>query len=721
MLQFFVKVVITLTIAFAILCTSCAKAQPLFGIAEDPADRAIWSSPGRLTLSFAQDGTDIAGHDSELFSAFEHLLTDQEIEDTLIRAFQQWAQLSSINVGLVDDDPEIPFGTSGPTQTDFLVGDIRVGAVPMAGDVFAVAVPQNELLSGGWSGTILFNSLAQFDSAEQFFAVALHEAGHVLGLEHSLNRDSVMHPTALNVKFTAQDIEEIQALYGSRILDPHDIGGHSNDNIANATEIRNNGSIDGVVPTIAFGDISGESDIDYFVAEVNSGYSDSITFRLINREISVADLRMTVTDNTGLEYAVKTATGSRGAELIVVIPQTDDDLEYFVRIETAPDSRYATGTYALVTTFDANLDDGAQKYVRRIIRRNYNFVEQDQIQELFCQDEPFCGGLLDLGLNEEIGGPANDSFETATILEPLIEFDNADRFRIQTSLQTDFVDIDFFRLTAPDDCNQLVVKLTALNIGGPISDVMLFDAQRNELDGQVFVNGNGELLIRYNGIKPSADYVVRIAANDPDVFATGNYQMDVFFCSPDVATRNLANGILRLPNRFSKHSLYVARSQLFHFSLNSETQESSKPPSNSTIWMSILTEDGQLVYRVAAKLNEIRTSRSVILRPGSYAIRVNLTYPSTIEPRQPSQKLNVEYSIRGAGVSEPTGPEIIDAADDPFAPCDKLSNEFCYPNDVMSLDPFIVVGDDGFEPMDPASPPAWEDANIWYWIADWLG
>ena len=41
----------------------------------------------------------------------------------------------------------------------------------------------------------------------------------------------------------------------------------------------------------------------------------------------------------------------------------------------------------------------------------------------------------------------------------------------------------------------LTINLNAFEIGGPITDVVLFDTNQNEINGRTFVNGNGELLV----------------------------------------------------------------------------------------------------------------------------------------------------------------------------------------------------------------------------------
>ena len=694
-------------------------------------DAAPWTTPGRLTLSFGENGTDIGGYPNTLFKSFGSVLTNQEIENLIIKAFQEWAVLASVNIGVVDDDVSVPFGSGGSTPFNDQVGDIRIGAVPMAGDVYAIAVEHDDLLSGGWAGTILFNSNAQFVDAQQFYAVALHEAGHILGLEHSDNLDSVMHPTALNTEFAAEDVVNIRELYGARNLDQYDSAGQSNNNMGNASDIEDSGSIRGAAPTIAFGDIGDSNDVDYFVLEPRNDYENSLTrFRLINRELSTIDLKMTVTDEFGNQVGdalSKSGGGGQGDDFSITISNTDPETEYFVRIETNPGSPHAVGSYALVTTFESGpfgkgpLDETTLSQIYPIIKRFFNFEYQEEIQELFCRGGNDCP-IFDTGIDDdhdpESGVPMNDTFGTATVLEPLLEFPEGDRFREIASLSTDLTDVDFYRVTAPN-CSSLFIELTAIETGGPICDVQLFDAAQNLVAGEILVNGNGELLIQYDGLTPGASYFVEVIADDPVIFAVGNYQLDLKFCRPSIAVDILAMGELTGSKRVSVHSLYVARSQLFHWCLSPESKGNMPPElERATVWMSIINQEGQVVHRIATRPNEKRSARSVVLRPGSYSIRVTISFPRSVSRRL---DFSIAYSIFGEALSDPTGPEIIDASNDPFAPCDKLSNEFCYPNGQMSEEPFIIVDNDGFVPDNLPQDPPWTVDNIWYWEANWLG
>ena len=79
-------------------------------------------------------------------------------------------------------------------------------------------------MSGTWAGDILFNANAKFASADEFFAVALHEIGHTLGLEHSNNPNDVMYAGGLNPTLSPLDIEAIQNRYGQRMLESVRLG-----------------------------------------------------------------------------------------------------------------------------------------------------------------------------------------------------------------------------------------------------------------------------------------------------------------------------------------------------------------------------------------------------------------------------------------------------------------------------------------------------------------
>ena len=175
-----------------------------------------WRDPLHLTLSFAPDGTSIAGDSSVLFQDFNaQFPSNTAWQDVIVSAFQTWASETNISVGLVTDNGA-PFGTAGLMQGDPRFGDIRIGARPMSPEVMSVTVPPNPFMSGTLSGDMILNSAVDLNPSN-LFDVALHEAGLALGLEESTDPTSVMYPVINpNATLSPSDIQNIQALYGTR-------------------------------------------------------------------------------------------------------------------------------------------------------------------------------------------------------------------------------------------------------------------------------------------------------------------------------------------------------------------------------------------------------------------------------------------------------------------------------------------------------------------------
>src|SRR5438067_10264064 len=73
-------------------------------------DRAVpatfgvpWDDPSHLTLSFAPDGTAIAGHTSTLFQTLNAQMPTATWQREILQSFQTWAVQANINIGLVGD------------------------------------------------------------------------------------------------------------------------------------------------------------------------------------------------------------------------------------------------------------------------------------------------------------------------------------------------------------------------------------------------------------------------------------------------------------------------------------------------------------------------------------------------------------------------------------------------------------------------------------------
>src|SRR5262249_51008511 len=305
-----------------------------------------------LTLSFAPEGTAIAGHQSLLFQTLGKKFPNPAAwQREIVRAFQTWAVQANLSVGVTTDSSD-RFGIAGRMQADDRFGDIRVGAHPMSADVLAVAVPPDPFLSGTLAGDVFLNSEVTFNK-DNLFPIMLHEAGHVFGLQHSSDPKSVMYSDLnQNTKLTAGDIQAIQALYGVRASDRNE----PNDNFAGATQIDYSGLspvYTGTTPLVAYGDRTTLTDADYFWVKPLSGYTGPVTFQLQTAGVSFLAPQLKVYDQNFQLLGTAQSTNALG-DVVSVRLAANNPLagRYYISVGSSRGDLFGIGRYALAVSFD---------------------------------------------------------------------------------------------------------------------------------------------------------------------------------------------------------------------------------------------------------------------------------------------------------------------------------------------------------------------------------
>src|SRR4051794_9802109 len=76
-----------------------------------------WPDPGNLTISFAADSAKVNDTTSALFKTLNKVAKPADWELEILRAFQSWAAVSNVNIGLVADGGQA-FGTPGDVEGD---------------------------------------------------------------------------------------------------------------------------------------------------------------------------------------------------------------------------------------------------------------------------------------------------------------------------------------------------------------------------------------------------------------------------------------------------------------------------------------------------------------------------------------------------------------------------------------------------------------------------
>lgn len=131
--------------------------------------------------------------------------TDESINSTLIQAIQTWESVAAVTFVEDDVDPMVTF-SAAPINLDF------AGVT-----IFRPDLPGLNTLEGA---DVIFNSQYFWSDnggigSTNFFAVALHEIGHVIGLDHPDDPTQIMNAVIQVDELGEGDIRGAQLLYGT--------------------------------------------------------------------------------------------------------------------------------------------------------------------------------------------------------------------------------------------------------------------------------------------------------------------------------------------------------------------------------------------------------------------------------------------------------------------------------------------------------------------------
>lgn len=664
-------------------------------------DRCVLDAQGALvgfdphfTLSFAADGTPVAGQTSTLSATFNAIAPDAVWREQIMRAFQTWAVHTNADIGVVADGGHA-FGSPGATQRDDRFGDIRVGAIAASPEVGAVSVPVDNFVSGTWLADVLFNSQFDYQSADDILAVALHEAGNVFGLADSADPDSPLYtggsPTVNDP--TPADVAALQALFGTRLPDAHETIGTNtdNDSFATAAELAlwdGLGGDGGTAPTIVYGDVGSASDVDYFYIDTPGDYFGPVTFKLRTAGISLLRPDVTIFDAAQQPLDHLAAEDIGGSVLTVQIPASTPHQRFYVRVAGAAADVFGVGGYSLVTQFDGiNLIDATK--IDEVAGGKYRFLSQEDLAKFFDANESEL-------YNDD--GHSDDTANVGTELTSLPGFVADSRYETTASI-ADSADVDFYSVKSPQldgsALNVMTVAVRSLDPAGLIPKLTVLDENQQPLAAEVIVNGGGELVVQLTGIAPQVDYLVSVAAADSGgPFATGNYQLAVAFTATPATLEPMASGSVGDAVAGNIHTLYVGRAQLFHLVLEAGPSAAAVP---SAVIATIRDANSAVVATIAAPPGERRSLAGVFLNAGTYTVEVVVrTLDGSLSP-------SVSYSLVGTSISDPFVGDPQDPNSHPFACTDPdLAGYFCYPGDFISPDPFLW---DNFIGSLPSPPP----------------
>jgi len=488
--------------------------------------------------------------------------------------------------------------------------------VPLSPEALSISVPHDPFLSGTWSGDVLINDSVAFnDGGPGLFQAMLHEAGHVLGLDHSDDPASVMaeHLDNARVSLAPSDVAAIQALYGPRGQDPYE-GPVGNETLATAASFPSPAGHDGTTPLFLYADIASPRDSDIYSVRTPDGYAGPMTVRLQTSGVSLLAPRLTLYDNSGRVLADLAKAGSSGDTLRFTLPRVDPGATYSIQARAAAGDLSGVGEYAMAVTYDAR-STVPPDVIDRLARQSYGYLPPDAINAIFRDPQ---GALF------QDDHHTDDTFASAADLEPSGSYGSEAPARITASLG-DFADVDVYRIETPDPASggdsperPLVMTVTgrAPEVNGLMPRVEVFDASRAPVPAVVLARGDGTYSIQADHVRPGTTYFIRVTADPASGKVVGNYELDVEYGHDPARPVNFVASTIDRPGGVMTYDLEVDQAQLFDFLLSA----SGVGGAGGFVTMRVVDGSGRVVDTRAAGPGETAGGDPVFIVPGSYRV-----------------------------------------------------------------------------------------------------
>ena len=640
---------------------------------------------GNHTISIAPDETQFGHQSSNLAGVFDQRFGSDAWRETLRDAAQSWVPHANVNFGFVDDDGRAA-GIQGPWRGDERFGDIRVFGVQLDDAVWAQAIGSNARVAGTWAGDLVFNTNANWTSLEQVRAAAVHEIGHVLGLQHSDDPLSVMSDAAgqLNLEPSEADIEELQALFGEREHDYADAE-KRNDRIKRASRISGSGEgnesedFDGSQIWLQFGDITVGDDVDHYRINLADNAVGEMTIGVKTKGLSLASLQAEVFTRDGEELASVTVNPESDWALMTINSSTAERV--YLKIEGGSSDQESIGGYGVLIAspeWFATSNEVNTTWVENAYRWHQNSRFGDRGYSYRPGDAT--GGAI-WSLAEELldqTGPVD--------IDPMIQTPERTVYNAVGELVTvDEIDQYSIRLPQEIDPNHsLRIEVHSLNRDGLVPDIEVVSLSGGSLEVRTTSRGHGVTQLLVDGFTASEQLMVQVQGGRvADGYKVGAYSVNAELSSQEFNEVTLLEGQLDHAQRSETSTFILSMPKIAKFNLAGASQSLAAKVDGAALVLEIFDAELHPIYTFAGPIDCLRSMSGVVLPLGTYHARASIAYRGN-ETVVVSTKVTAEFYADSIG---PLAPPL---GQDPMLEC-LIGGSLCLPGSEDHEHPVVVV------------------------------